>query len=163
MSVVTVVGRRSYEHSVVLQVIDGGEVTEVAVASGEGELRAVLVAVVAEDLVPPVHVGILVDVRRSAALLVSVELVEVAVGVARGKAVQCAGLVHIVCIGVCIGELGIAERGCQAVLILGSNVQRRCGAAFGGDHDHAVGALDSVDCGGDGVFEDGNRLDLDTC
>ena len=101
MAVVAVVGRRSLEHSVVLQVIYCREITEVAVTAAERELCTVLVAVVAENLVPPVYIRMgIIGLCR--ALVNGIESVKVFICVAGGEAVQLAGLVHVVCIGICI-------------------------------------------------------------
>ena len=136
--VVAVVGGSLPVQEVLLQVVDRGEIPEVAVAALEGELGLVVVAMVAEHLVPPV------DVRIGVRILAAVQGEELRIVVLGGQAVQRAGLVHQETVGVGVGELGRAEHGLQAVLILGRHLERGILAALGRDGNDAVAALDAV-------------------
>ena len=154
VGIVAVVGRAFLVQEVFLQVIQGGEVTEVPVTALEGELGTVVVAVVAEDLVPPVYVG--VGVR----ILAAVQGQELGVRVLGRKAVQAAGFVHHEAVGVGIGKFRCTEHGGHAVAVLGAHLKAGVLTATGGNHDHAVTALYAIQRCGGRILEYGHGFNL---
>ena len=152
--IVAVVHVAPLVQEILLQVFDGGEIAEIAVAAREGELGLVVVAVVAVHLAPPVHIRIGVGV------LAAVQGEEFRIIVFKGQAIQRTGLVHEESVRIGVRELGGAEHRLVAVLVLGGHLQLRVLAALGGDGDDAVTALDAVQRGSGRVLEDFDLFDF---
>ena len=133
IGVVAVVGRLLLVEEILLEIVDGGEVTEVLVTALESELGLVVVTVVAEHLVPPIHIGIGVRV------LAAVEGEQLRVIVFDGQAVQDTCFVHEETIGIGVGELRSPEHGLVSVLIVGRHLQGHLSRRTGRRRPHPSG------------------------
>ena len=106
-----------------------------------------VVAVVPVNLIPPIYIGIGIRMRTR------IEGIELILIVHGGQAVQGAGLVHFIGIGVSVGEFRSPENGGQAVLILGCDLKGGILTALSGNHDYSVGTLNTVKGGGSSILE----------
>ena len=140
---------------ILLVVVDGGEITEIPVATGEGQLCVMHVAMVAVDLIPPVHARIGVWIRTV------IESPELGIAVLCRKAIQRTGLIQHETISIAIGKLRSTEHLLETILIAGSHLEGAGLASLSCDHDNAVATLDSIQSRSGSILEHGHGLDLD--
>ena len=119
-----------------------------------------VVSVVTENLAPPVHVGIGVDIGSGCAVDGVVVAVQRRVAVRSSQSVKPGSLVYIVGVGVGVGKLWSAGCKRKAVLVLGGHFQGAVLAALCSNHYYAIGALDPVQGHGGGILEHGNGFYL---
>ena len=155
LGIVPVVGLCIPVEEILLVVVDCGEITEIPVTSGEGQLSVMDIAMVAVDLVPPVHAWIGVWIRTV------IESPELGIAVLCRKAVQRTGLIQHETISIAVGKLRSAEHLLEAILIAGSHLEGAGLAPLCRDHDDAVATLDSIQSRSGSILEHGHGLDLD--
>ena len=150
-----VVGQlRVLVHAVLVVIGQSDVVYGLVRSSRHIDVRRTVVAVVAQDLVHPVHIGVEIGVGMRAGLFDHFAAVE------RTAAARCRGFVRHLHVSGAIDEVGDLRRGRDAFGVAYGELRTPFQTALGVDDDDAVRSAHAVDGRGRSILEDRETLDI---